>query len=358
MPLFHSSNDWEDIKRVPRLFRQTITFQLNTIDEDFEQLLQVLKVRMKGLKLLKISAATYHEHILKLLLSCKNIGSSMKDLYNPTLKVKQYANIEVENGNEYNSCLQTWKNIGLYNECIENIDLSIKIDLSYLLLQINKVVDDITIYAGNIKSFIEKRERALFEFDRVRNKIKNLQESNEQLLSTKQTQQLFNYQRHVEERESVYIRLNEILKLELPIFFGMFDQIVLPLGDIVYFVHLNINYQIVDNISKMNKLYRLLETGYANSERYISEFNRKTKSTNDLIEQLGIVKYRDNYFKSVASTTVFCEAIFTFVGETDQDLSIKKGDKIKIIEMNGNWYKGELKGKIGFFPYNYVKVVN
>jgi len=41
-----------------------------------------------------------------------------------------------------------------------------------------------------------------------------------------------------------------------------------------------------------------------------------------------------------------------------EDLSFKVGDIITVIETKGEWWKGELNGKLGFFPANYVKVLD
>ena len=53
------------------------------------------------------------------------------------------------------------------------------------------------------------------------------------------------------------------------------------------------------------------------------------------------------------------KAIYNFNGENDDELSIKKGDVIEVVEIiDDGWWIGNLKGKIGMFPANYVESMN
>jgi len=50
-------------------------------------------------------------------------------------------------------------------------------------------------------------------------------------------------------------------------------------------------------------------------------------------------------------------ARYTFKAETDSELSFRKGDAIVLLKrVDDNWFEGELNGKIGILPVNYVKV--
>lgn len=48
-------------------------------------------------------------------------------------------------------------------------------------------------------------------------------------------------------------------------------------------------------------------------------------------------------------------AVFPFDGVESGDLPFKKDDIIEVIEKEGDWWKGQLNGKKGVFPSNYVK---
>ncbi|XP_077156219.1 SH3 domain-containing protein 19 isoform X3 [Paroedura picta] len=53
----------------------------------------------------------------------------------------------------------------------------------------------------------------------------------------------------------------------------------------------------------------------------------------------------------------WCEALHDFTAETNEDLSFKRGDRILILDrVDSEWYKGKLNGKEGIFPAVFVHV--
>ncbi|XP_033869105.3 SH3 domain-containing protein 19-like isoform X2 [Acipenser ruthenus] len=58
------------------------------------------------------------------------------------------------------------------------------------------------------------------------------------------------------------------------------------------------------------------------------------------------------------STTGKAKALFDFVSESEEELSFKTGDVITALEsIDAEWFCGELHGKCGLFPKNYVQVL-
>lgn len=54
---------------------------------------------------------------------------------------------------------------------------------------------------------------------------------------------------------------------------------------------------------------------------------------------------------------VLAKALYTFNGQTSRELSFRKGDIIFVRrQIDANWYEGEIHGRIGLFPYNYVEI--
>uniref|UniRef100_A0A8C6DW34 SH3 domain containing 19 n=1 Tax=Moschus moschiferus TaxID=68415 RepID=A0A8C6DW34_MOSMO len=52
----------------------------------------------------------------------------------------------------------------------------------------------------------------------------------------------------------------------------------------------------------------------------------------------------------------WCEALHSFMAETSEDLSFKRGDRILILErVDSDWYKGRLRGREGIFPAVFVR---
>eukprot|EP01130_Rhizamoeba_saxonica_P002404 TRINITY_DN12207_c0_g1_i1.p1 TRINITY_DN12207_c0_g1~~TRINITY_DN12207_c0_g1_i1.p1 ORF type:complete len:1112 (-),score=281.88 TRINITY_DN12207_c0_g1_i1:48-3341(-) len=56
-----------------------------------------------------------------------------------------------------------------------------------------------------------------------------------------------------------------------------------------------------------------------------------------------------------APTKPTCEALYNYEAREADELTISKGDIITIIKENPDWWEGELNGKVGLFPANYVK---
>ncbi|VDQ02215.1 unnamed protein product [Trichobilharzia regenti] len=54
-----------------------------------------------------------------------------------------------------------------------------------------------------------------------------------------------------------------------------------------------------------------------------------------------------------------CRALFDFEAENDSELPFSEGDIISLIlRVDENWFEGELNGRKGYFPVNYVEVIN
>ncbi|XP_041970911.1 sorbin and SH3 domain-containing protein 1 isoform X11 [Aricia agestis] len=55
---------------------------------------------------------------------------------------------------------------------------------------------------------------------------------------------------------------------------------------------------------------------------------------------------------------IVARALYTFNGQTSRELSFRKGDFISVRrQIDANWYEGEIHGRIGLFPYNYVELL-
>ena len=59
---------------------------------------------------------------------------------------------------------------------------------------------------------------------------------------------------------------------------------------------------------------------------------------------------------SVAKEKKFLQAIFNYSAVHEDELTLKFGDIVKFLGVESKgWYKGQLKGKTGVFPFNYVE---
>ena len=56
-----------------------------------------------------------------------------------------------------------------------------------------------------------------------------------------------------------------------------------------------------------------------------------------------------------------CRALFAYQRQNDDELTLKEGDIVTIVSKESDdkgWWRGELAGKIGVFPDNFVEVIS
>ena len=54
----------------------------------------------------------------------------------------------------------------------------------------------------------------------------------------------------------------------------------------------------------------------------------------------------------------FVRTTFGYKTSADIELDLKEGDVLKVLkEDDSGWWQGEINGRIGWFPFNYVKVI-
>uniref|UniRef100_A0A672PRN9 Osteoclast-stimulating factor 1 n=1 Tax=Sinocyclocheilus grahami TaxID=75366 RepID=A0A672PRN9_SINGR len=74
----------------------------------------------------------------------------------------------------------------------------------------------------------------------------------------------------------------------------------------------------------------------------------------------GKVQQRPSLRRKTPSVKECCQAMFDYTAVTEDELNLKKGDVIAIINKtteDEGWWEGELNGRRGFFPDNFVLVI-
>ena len=192
---------------------------------------------------------------------------------------------------------------------------------------------------GNISKQVSKKIATrlvfLLDYDKLYNEYETLcerQERNE--LSLKQSNGIYSLKRKLEDSKIKYDSINGILKACLPKFLHYVFYLVI--------------------VAKLTKVQPVEE-----SATIISSFKQKNDPLFNDIEQLSIIAFNRpiDYAKPIFEANLgFCYALYDFHGVEPGDLSFKKGNRIKILERTGDWWQGEIKGKQGLFPSNYVKL--
>jgi hypothetical protein len=55
------------------------------------------------------------------------------------------------------------------------------------------------------------------------------------------------------------------------------------------------------------------------------------------------------------ATVTRCRALYDFIGTSPDDLSFKAGDEIRLLDTSLEWWRGELNGRVGMLPKNFVE---
>ncbi|GAB1225124.1 hypothetical protein ENUP19_0242G0021 [Entamoeba nuttalli] len=90
-----------------------------------------------------------------------------------------------------------------------------------------------------------------------------------------------------------------------------------------------------------------------NDQSMINEYNQHNNEIKEYKYENIENMIQQTKKKEEHEEVVVCQ--FAYSAENETELSIKEGDKIKIVNKKGDWWQGECQGNIGFFPSNYVK---
>lgn len=365
--------EWDNIKRTPQLIKKKANIGFNTIDEEFDQNSEKLVLFHKKLETVILESKIFTDNILFLLDNNEKIGEVVNEFFSLSFEKEQQSENIL-----HHDFLQN-KEI-LYENVLKFINMNkivrelIVEELKMLDSTICCSLDQIISYIKIIYKKIKNRLYAMTDYDKIRNSYLNLLAKKKKTeLKVKESQKFYSLERKLEEFEGKYNRINDLLKKELPFFFKLVESLMIPLQTIIYYVQLMIYYQFQKNSEVLLKLFYIdLENLISKdfNKNIISEFKKKNKEFCQSVDKLSIINFRERFFfdmidegevkcnESKENINEYCEALYNFKSQDADEISIKCGDVIKIIEKTGNWWKGENRLKIGFFPSNYTKLLN
>ena len=71
--------------------------------------------------------------------------------------------------------------------------------------------------------------------------------------------------------------------------------------------------------------------------------------------------FPDTLFMCLFSIVERARVLFSYTAENNDELSIMEGDIVNVLEKeleDSGWWKGELNGKVGVFPDNFVDILS
>jgi len=60
---------------------------------------------------------------------------------------------------------------------------------------------------------------------------------------------------------------------------------------------------------------------------------------------------------AAAPATIKAKALYSFHGQDTSELTFQFNDEITVLRQGGEWWEGELHGRRGLFPFNYVQII-
>lgn len=97
--------------------------------------------------------------------------------------------------------------------------------------------------------------------------------------------------------------------------------------------------------------------GYDLRKRSNSVFTYPENGTDDFRDQAKTMNHQGPLSKDLLQTNTYV-ALYKFVPQENEDLEMRPGDMITLLEdSNEDWWKGKIQDRIGFFPANFVQRV-
>ncbi|KAK6894064.1 Class E vacuolar protein-sorting machinery protein hse1 [Candida tropicalis] len=313
-------HDWNKLKHTSQILKQKIKFAGGsyTVDQEFNEMEQVvidMDVQVKKmLKYIKVFA----EGMPQILTSSIRIAEAFQNLMDP------YSNLKYDT-HVLQGAFDTWTRITNYKHKIK--DVHIDIEVNDLTETVTKKLEDFSSILKVVFKKINIRQSALLDYDKVYNDHEALVlKQSQSELTMSQNNNLYALKRKLEDYNAKYDKINSGLKKELPIFIDYGKSLIDMIQIYVYFAHLTFCYQISLQLQ---------------------------------IESLTLINNQLNENRDASSgksKVTHCIAMHDFEGSATSDLTIKKGETIALINTDGEWWKGEIHGKTGYFPATYVKI--
>ncbi|CAX45133.1 starvation-or genotoxic-stress mediator, protein, putative [Candida dubliniensis CD36] len=336
---------WNRLKRTPQILKQKIKFAAGsyTVDQTFNELDEELIAIEASIKKLSKYAKVFGESMNQILSNSVGSAESFQNLIDPYTNLKNDSQI-------LDDAYTAWSKITKYKHKVKDIFVETEID--HLVSSVEKKLSEICKIYNAVFKKIELRKTALLDYDKVYNDHESLLLKQEQSeLTLKQNNQLYSLERKLEDTKTRYTRINSLLVRELPLLICFTQEAMGYVQAHIYYVHLTFCYQVSERIKEHdlieNDVNKIVSDFLLKNDPIVKEIETSILAPHQIDSNNDYAKINESY----------CYALHDFAGEEESDLRFSKGDKIKILVGNGTWWEGQLHGKIGQFPSNYVQLV-
>lgn len=343
--------------RVPKYWRLQKNVSGKTIDPDFEELVEELDA---------IDDACHEMidiHKVYCLIVMESIASSQRVVNSFHILSRPGVHAVVEEG-DYD---EAWKIAKSYQSALEEVNLSMKDSLNCISSELDVKIHALISLLGNIHRHINKRDSLLARYEKLLDKFDSMTILGATtIFSRKQKLEYAALESSLETAKIEYSNCNAMICMELPYFFALVRKFMEPALDLLLLAHLSIAYQTHQNFLSLEEDLGI--SGLIEAPCFISDYVEQFKLPDPKeLEALGIVSFHKDYLerlignndecqkeKSLTNKNNYCKALYAYKSEVAEDLDFSKGDLIKVLRRSGNWWEGEVNGRQGIFPINYV----
>jgi hypothetical protein len=244
-------------------------------------------------------------------------------------------------------------------------------EISYKIEQFDKKMNAVLGKIIKLMKGLQKliREREYIEMDYNIYKTQQVKFDKTKEMNYEESKIASEVFQKLQETTAKTIRFDSFLNNELPIFFQLTTKLAEDLSVIIYYhtydiyecmyKHLLVAKEYVPQFNMDNIYFQNNSRQVIKMQKPICEQIEKLKLFDRLSNICNIYNFDTNPIvpsKNATITGKLGTALFSFSGETSQDLSFVKGDVVRVLEVDSSgWWKVILlrTGETGICPYNY-----
>lgn len=344
--------------RVPKYWRLQKNLSGNTIDPDFEELVEELDAIDDACHEMIDIHRVYCLIIMELIASSQRVVNSFHILSRPGA---QLAEDEIE----YD---EAWQIAKSYQCALEEINLVTKDSLISMSSELDVKVHALIDLLSQVHRHINKRDSLLARYEKLLDKLDSMTIIGATtVLSQKQKTEYAALKQLLETAKGEYSNCNAMICMELPYFFALVRKFMEPALELLLLIHLSVAYQTHQNFLSLEEDLGI--SGLIEKSCFIGDYAEQFQIPDPTkVEALGIVRADENYLKplteiptqdqkdvEIINNNQYCRALYSYNSDVEEDLIFSQGDIIEILRKSGNWWEGKVNGRKGIFPINYVE---
>lgn len=171
-----------------------------------------------------------------------------------------------------------------YEAIVRDLEMTLEPELEMIDARVVKPALDLLEISKVIRKTATKRDHKQLDYDRHRNALKKLQDKKEKTISEEKA--LYKAENAAEAATQDYEYFNDMMKQELPKFFGLMREFIQPLFQSFYYMQLNVFYT-------LHARMQSIDIGYFDLQADLQEgFEAKRGDAQQMAEALSITKFK------------------------------------------------------------------